>query len=78
MQFARKVQEPGRSRNLSCLMLRRAKATEDRWRHCFQPLLPIRLSLSLSLAASVCVWHLWNNLPREFPITRFEHRSIKS
>lgn len=34
MQFARKVQEPGRSRNLSCLMLRRAKATEDRWRHC--------------------------------------------
>lgn len=37
MQFARKVQEPGRSRNLSCLMLRRAKATEDRWRHCFQP-----------------------------------------
>lgn len=30
MQFARKVQEPGRSRNLSCLMLRRAKATEDR------------------------------------------------
>lgn len=41
MQFARKVQEPGRSRNLSCLMLRRAKATEDRWRHCFQcPLIP--------------------------------------
>lgn len=37
MQFARKVQEPGRSRNLSCLMLRRAKATEDRWRHYFQP-----------------------------------------
>lgn len=30
MQFARKVQEPGRSCNLSCLMLRRAKATEDR------------------------------------------------
>lgn len=43
MQFARKVQEPGRSRNLSCLMLRRAKATEDRWRHCYQPLLPFRL-----------------------------------
>lgn len=43
MQFARKVQEPGRSRNLSCLMLRRAKATEDRWRHCYQPLLPFLL-----------------------------------
>ena len=40
--------------------------------------LSLSLSLSLSLAASVCVWHLWNNLPREFPITRFEHRSIKS
>ncbi|KAH0567708.1 hypothetical protein KQX54_012033 [Cotesia glomerata] len=40
MQFARKVQEPRRSRNLSCLMLRRAKATEDRWRHCFQPPVP--------------------------------------
>lgn len=40
MQFARKVQEPRRSRNLSCLMLRRAKATEDRWRHCFQPPCP--------------------------------------
>lgn len=41
MQFARKVQEPGRSRNLSCLMLHRAKATEDRWRHCFQPPEPL-------------------------------------